>query len=92
MPVLDYQKDIVPLSEFRANAASLIQHIQKEETTVILTQNGKAAAALMGIADYQKLTSELAELRSMVHGLADAMQGKTVPNETVKQKLKRARK
>lgn len=92
MPVLDFQKDIVPLSEFRANTASLVQHIQKNDATIILTQNGKAAAALMGIAEYQRLTSELAELRSMVHGLADALQGQTVPHETVRQKLKKARK
>jgi antitoxin YefM len=92
MPILDYQKDIVPLSEFRANTASLVQHIQKNDATLILTQNGKAAAALMGIAEYQRLTSELAELRGMVHGLADALQGKTVPHETVKQKLKKVRK
>jgi antitoxin YefM len=92
MPILDYQKDIVPLSEFRANTASLVQHIQKNEATLILTQNGKAAAALMGIAEYQRLTSELAELRGMVNGLADALQGKTVSHEAVKQKLKKARK
>ncbi len=92
MPILNYQKDIVPLSEFRANTASLVQHIQQNEATLILTQNGKAAAALMGIAEYQRLVSELAELRSMVNGLADAVQGKTISHEIVKQKLKKARK
>ncbi len=91
MPVLDFLQDIVPLSEFRANTASIMQHIQKDEATVILTQNGKAAAALMGIAEYQRLTTELTELRSMANGLADALQGKTVPHKTVKQKLKKAR-
>jgi prevent-host-death family protein len=92
MPILDYQKDIVPLSEFRANTASLVQHIQKNEATLILTQNGKAAAALMGIAEYQRLMSELAELKSMVNGLADAVQGQTVSHEVVKQKLKKVHK
>jgi antitoxin YefM len=92
MPVLDFQQDIVPLSEFRANTASVLQRAQRDEATIILTQNGKAAAALMGIAEYQRLTSELEELRSMVNGLADAAQGKTVPHETVKQKLRKARK
>ena len=91
MPILDFQQDIEPLSEFRSNTASIVQHIQRDEATVILTQNGKAVAALMGIAEYQRLTSELTELRSMVGGLADALQGKTVPHETVKQNLKKAR-
>jgi prevent-host-death family protein len=88
MPVLDYQQDIVPLSEFRSSTASVLQRVQNTDATVILTQNGRAAAALLSIAEYQRLTSELEELRSMVHGLADALQGKTVPHETVKQKLK----
>jgi uncharacterized protein YbjT (DUF2867 family) len=43
---------------------------------VILTRNGKAAAALVGIAEYRCLTSELAEMKSMVNGLADALQVK----------------
>jgi antitoxin YefM len=91
MPILDFQQDIVPLSEFRSNTASIVQHIQRDEATVILTQNGKAAAAIMGIAEYQRLTAELTELRSMVNGLADALQGKTVTHKTVKQNLKKAR-
>jgi prevent-host-death family protein len=91
MPVLDFQQDIVPLSEFRSRTASVLEHIQRDEATVILTQNGKAAAALMGIAEYQRLISELAELKSMVDGLADAMQGKTVSHQTVKTRLKKAR-
>lgn len=81
----------MPLSEFRANSATIIQHVQRDEATVILTQNGRATAALMGIAEYQRLLTELHELRSMANGLADAVQGKTVPHETVKQKLKKAR-
>lgn len=90
MPVLDYQNDIVPLSEFRSNAASILQHVQNDEATVILTQNGKAAAALLGIAEYQRLMLELTELRSMAHGLADAMQGRTVSHAVVKVKRKAA--
>jgi antitoxin YefM len=91
MPILDFQQDIIPLSEFRSQTASVLQHLQRDEATVILTQNGKAAAAIMSIAEYQRLISEIAELKSMVNGLADAMQGKTVPHQTVKVRLKTAR-
>ena len=92
MPVLDFQQDIVPLSEFRSNTASILEHVQTDEATVILTQNGRAAAALIGIAEYQRMTNELAELRQMVAGLADALQGKTVPHERVKTRLEKAKK
>lgn len=92
MPVLDFQQDIVPLSEFRSNTASILQRVQTEEATVILTQNGRAAAALIGIAEYQRMTSELEELRQMVHGLSDALQGKTLPHERVKERLEKAKK
>jgi antitoxin YefM len=89
MPVLDFQQDIVPLSEFRSNTASILEHIQTDEATVILTQNGRAAAVLIGIAEYQRMTSELTELRQMVAGLADAMQGKTVPHKRVKARFEK---
>ena len=92
MPVLDFQQDIVPLSEFRSNTASILEHVQRDEATVILTQNGRAAAALMGIAEYQKLLGELEELRVIANGLADAAQGKTVPHATVKKNLEKARR
>lgn len=92
MPILDFRQDIVPLSEFRSNTASILQRVQTEEATVILTQNGRATAALIGIAEYQRMTSELSELRQMVHGLADSLQGKTVPHERVKARLEKAKK
>jgi prevent-host-death family protein len=85
MPVLDYQKDIVPLSEFRASAAEVLRHLQQDQATVILTQNGKAAAAIMGIAEYQRQQTELLELRQMVSGLADALAGKTIPHNQIQQ-------
>jgi antitoxin YefM len=87
MPVLDFQKDIVPLSEFRANTAEILRHVQQDEATVVLTQNGKAAAAILGIAEYQRLQTELLELRSMVNGLSDALQKQTVPHTEVKKRL-----
>jgi prevent-host-death family protein len=90
MPVIDYQKDIVPLSEFRANAAEVLKHLQQDEATVILTQNGKAAAAIMGIAEYQRQQTELLELRQMVSGLVDALTGKTIPHNQIQPKLKQA--
>jgi antitoxin YefM len=83
MPVLNYQKDIVPLSEFRASAAEVLRHLQQDQATVILTQNGKAAAAIMGIAEYQRQQTELLELRQMVSGLADALAGKTIPHNQI---------
>jgi antitoxin YefM len=91
MPVLDYQKDIVPLSEFRANTAEVLKHVQQDEATVILTQNGKAAAALLGIAEYQRLQTELLELRSMVGGLSDALQKRTVSHHEVKKHLRQVK-
>ena len=56
-------KDIRPLSEFRANTAKFVHHVQSTGRPLVLTQHGRGAAVLLDIAAYERLVerSELAE-------------------------------
>ncbi len=56
-------RDIQPLSEFRANTAKFVRHVQETGRPLVLTQHGRGAAVLLDIAEYEKLVerSELAE-------------------------------
>ena len=92
MPTLNLEQDILPVSEFRNNASNTIERIKTEDATVILTQNGRAVAALLSIPEYQRLLNELSELRSMSNGLTDALQGQTTPHAKLKTKLKRVQR
>ena len=88
MPTLDIAKGVVPISEFRSNASPILKRLREEGGIVLVTHNGYSAAVMMSVEEYQKMELDLREARAMVEGLADALQGRTVPNEVVVKKLK----
>jgi len=62
--VLD--QDVKPISEFRANAASLVQQVQRTKRPLVITQQGRSAAVLLDVAEYEKLLAKL-ELLQDIH-------------------------
>lgn len=61
MASIRFSKDIRPLSEFRANAAALIQQVRSSRRPLVLTQHGRSAAVLLDVDEYERLI-ERAEL------------------------------
>ena len=62
--VLD--QDVKPISEFRANAASLVQQVRRTKRPLVITQQGRSAAVLLDVAEYEKLLAKL-ELLQDIH-------------------------
>jgi antitoxin YefM len=62
--VLD--EDVKPISEFRANAASLVQQVRRTKRPLVITQQGRSAAVLLDVAEYEKLLAKL-ELLQDIH-------------------------
>ena len=58
-------QDIRPLTDFRANAASVIEQVQSTKRPVILTQHGRSAAVLLDVDAYEELLDQLALLRDV---------------------------
>ena len=52
-------KDIRPVTEFRAHAASILRQVQEGRRAVVLTQRGHAAAVLVDVSEYEALIAEL---------------------------------
>jgi prevent-host-death family protein len=75
MKTLDLKRDLIPVSEFRSNAAALLKRLQ-EGDRLILTQNGKAAGVLLGVDEYQEMEVRMKELETIVFGLLDLRKGK----------------
>lgn len=71
-------KDIHSLSGFRANATSVIEKVKQEKGRVaVITQNGKAAAVIMGVAFFEELeaaTSFVAKEPSTLYESTDIME------------------
>ena len=59
-------QDVKPISEFRANAASLVQQVRRTKRPLVITQQGRGAAVLLDVSEYEKLLAKL-ELLQDIH-------------------------
>lgn len=78
---IDLESDIQPVSDFRANAAAIIDRLRQSGRPVVLTQRGRGTAVLVDIRRYQGLVEEVELLRDIQVGLLDVAEGRTVPHE-----------
>jgi antitoxin YefM len=60
---IDLVSDIKPLSEFRANTASLITQVRKTGRPLVLTQHGKSAVVLLDVRHYQSMLSAYEQMQ-----------------------------
>ena len=84
---LDFENDIQPVSDFRANAAAMLKRVRDTGRPLVLTQNGRGAAVLLDVGAYQELLEENDLLRDIQHGLADVAAGRTVPHDEARARL-----
>jgi len=73
-----FTEDIVPVTDFRNNAADILAQLLRNGRPIVLTQRGRASAVLLDVREYQRLTERLAALEGQ--GGADiGTQGLTPP-------------
>ena len=81
-------RDIRSLSEFRANAAAFVEQVRSTSEPIIVTQNGRSAAVLMGIEAYESLIDELELLRDVRTAEDQIAAGETEPPERTESRLR----
>jgi antitoxin YefM len=59
MGSINLEEDIRPLSEFRANTASLVKLVKKTGRPLVLTQHGKSTVVLLDVRQYQSMLSSI---------------------------------
>ena len=62
---LNPASDILPLSSFRANAASLIKRLGETRRPLVITQRGRGTAVVLDAEEYERLMEELELLRDV---------------------------
>ncbi|HLF83074.1 MAG TPA: type II toxin-antitoxin system Phd/YefM family antitoxin [Blastocatellia bacterium] len=82
--VLD--QDVKPISEFRANAASLVQQVQRTRRPLVITQQGRSAAVLLAVSEYEKLLAKLELLQDIHIGEAQIDGGQGITHSTARKK------
>jgi antitoxin YefM len=84
---IDLEADIQPVSDFRAQAATMLQQLRDTRRPIVLTQRGRSAAVLLDIQSYQALLDEIELLRDVHRGLADEAAGRVVSHEDALKRL-----
>lgn len=86
---LKLDTDIKPVSEFRANAAELIEHVRNSGRPLVLTQRGHSAAVVIDVVEYERLVEEVEVLRDVRTAEKQIKAGKAVSNREAKAELRR---
>jgi len=86
-PKLD--SDVKPVSEFRANAAALIERLRSTRRPLVLTQRGHSAAVVLDVAEYEPLVEEIETLRDIGTAVRRVRDGKGVGNREAKVQLRK---
>ena len=67
--------NIVPISELRQDASSIVKHASVTGDPVFITQHGRASAVLLSAGAYERTQRELETLRILAQGVADIQAG-----------------
>ncbi len=81
--------DIKPVSDFRANAAGMIEQVKASGRPLVLTQRGESAAVLLDVAVYQQLIEELELLSDVRTAMKQVELGQVMSNSAAKAELRK---
>jgi len=82
-----FSEDVVPLGDLKLNPGRVVQHTGTTHRPVLLTSHGRGVAVLQSLQVYEAQQDELAFMRAVVAGLADADAGRTMSLEAAKTEL-----
>ncbi|WED24056.1 type II toxin-antitoxin system Phd/YefM family antitoxin [Vibrio sp. JC009] len=81
MSRIHFDKDIQPLSEFRAGVTSFIKQINETRRPLVITQRGKGVAVVLDVAEYEAMQEKIELLEEMRTAEAQLASGLSVSNE-----------
>jgi prevent-host-death family protein len=85
-------EDIVPVSDFKAQAAEWLKRIAETGHPLVITQNGKAAGVLLSPAQFDELSSRAQFAAAIDEGLADSEAGRVHRHAAVVAEFKKRRR
>src|SRR5580704_8542673 len=89
MRTLRVSENIVPVSDFKAQATDWLKRAADSGQPVIITQNGRAAGVLLSPAEFDRLTERARFVGAVNEGLADAEAGRVHSHAAVVAEMKR---
>ena len=75
---IQLDKDVQPLSEFRANVASFIEKVRTTKRPLVITQHGKSAAVMLDVSEYEMLLEKIELLTDIQTAESQVERGKEI--------------
>jgi prevent-host-death family protein len=91
MRAIKVAEDIVPVGEFKGQAARWLRHAAETGQPVVITQNGKPAGVLVSPTEYDRMTERQRFLESVALGIADAEAGRVLGTKDLLRRLEERR-
>jgi len=79
--------DIRPLSDFRANVASIIEELKKTKRPIVITQHGKSAAVMLDVTEYEDLLEKVELLTDIQIAETQLQKGEGISHVDAKQQI-----
>ena len=61
---------IIPVTEFRQDAAAALEQVRRSDEPVVITQRGRPAAVMMSVESFEQAERERGELRKRLNAMA----------------------
>jgi len=84
--------DIVPIGEFKTQAARLLRRVAQTSRPLVITQNGRPAGVMLSPAEYDRLCARERFLVSVAAGAVDAEEGRVMDSDTLRTRLAERRR
>lgn len=78
---MNLSEDIKPISYLKSKTADVINNVNENQRSVIITQNGEAKAVIQDIKSYENLQNSLNLLKLIVQSENDIENDKTIPQD-----------
>jgi len=82
---------IVPLGEFKSQAAKLLKRLEESGQPMVITQNGRPAGVLVSPAEFDRIQERQRFLESIAAGLADAESGRVIDTTALRRLIRTGR-
>ena len=83
MTKLRVSEDIVPISDFKAQASEWLRRIARSGHPLVITQNGRPAGVLLSPAAFDELADRQQLISAVQEGMADEQAGRFHTTEEV---------
>ena len=79
---------IVPLGDFKANAATHLKKLGETGQPIVITQNGRPAGVVISPHDYDRMQYRQRVIEGIEAGMADVEAGRTIGTEELRERIR----